>query len=253
MKTGTTTINGTAGLTGSMLINSLLESTADYTDRSNARKGLLRFAAKNGVAPDTLTVRGDGKAYRIVLRSQIIETAAPIAAQDPLLVPEFLKVANRVPLTAEQQAKVDAFMASGRTFVPGTKQRDYTQVQRAILAAQEAAKKAERLSKSGLDIKQETTAMPSKTTKAARSATKATTTPRRAKGQTALNEVAGKKAGPNKGATVIAMLKARWTHMTDIVLATGWQKHTARAFICRIDANVESERVDGGSRYRIVA
>lgn len=59
-------------------------------------------------------------------------------------------------------------------------------------------------------------------------------------------------AGSSKGEMVVKMLKARWTPMADIMKETGWLGHTARAFISRLRTvdkmAVEHDKAKG---YRI--
>lgn len=51
-------------------------------------------------------------------RGQSVPTDDFYAIPDDLSIPKFLLVANRKPLTAEQQARVDAFMARGKKDKP---------------------------------------------------------------------------------------------------------------------------------------
>jgi len=83
--------------------------------------------------------------------------------------------------------------------------------------------------------------------------------PKPAKG--AKGKVAAKERPPRKDtkqAKIIGMLKrGRGTSLTEICKATGWLPHTTRAFLSatlrkKLKLNVETERTDSGSFYRII-
>ena len=62
-------------------------------------------------------------------------------------------------------------------------------------------------------------------------------------------------AGQTKVAAVLALLEVeRGATLEDLVVTTGWQKHTARAVLSGLKKkghNLEREKVNGVSRYRI--
>lgn len=62
-------------------------------------------------------------------------------------------------------------------------------------------------------------------------------------------------AGQTKIAAVLALLEEeKGAALDDLVAATGWQKHTARAVLTGLNKQgntVEREKVNGISRYRI--
>lgn len=70
---------------------------------------------------------------------------------------------------------------------------------------------------------------------------------------------AAPRSGETKGDMVVKML-ATWTPLKDVLKATGWQPHTARAFFSRLGKSVkdggrgltvEHERRDGEPYYRV--
>lgn len=240
----TLTAAPTTGLTGSMLINSLLEQTVPYTDRSNARKGLLRFAGKHQIDPEQLTVTGDGSSFKITLRPQLIAAPAgeDLKATLPNSHPKFLdRIGDKT--AAEIDAERQRLNTAARR-------------QRAIKNPRGTIKNPRTKSKpTGLGMAPTEMRKAGAAVKGEGGGKKG----RRGKGQAALNEVARGQRAPReggKGAAVITMLRARWTPMSAIVEATGWEKHTARAFISRLRSKdklvVESEKKGEEQHYRIV-
>jgi hypothetical protein len=60
------------------------------------------------------------------------------------------------------------------------------------------------------------------------------------------------KAG-TKGAQLLAMLAGKGATSTELCKSLGWQPHTLRAAISRVQGKVERSRVDGVTSYRLGA
>lgn len=280
MQTTTTT---TPGLTGSMLIGSLLAETKPYNDRSNCAKGMRRFAARHSLDVALLEVVGEAPEFRFQLKplgpptrnaAPTDETYGPALQRrdaniaelggetDPLEIPEWLKVANRKDLTTGQKERLDAWIS--RRGTAGTEQDPKLprHIEPAGLklieenAAMKQTKAAARIAKLKASPAGQAAAArrESRTTRRVTSAIRATKEAKAAK-KAGAAKPAKAGDGKSKGEQVVALLKARWTPMADITAATGWLKHTARAFISRLNTKdkmgVETKREDGVTSYRI--